>query len=285
MNDKNLTYLKDNIKYMGFGEKLYPELETQLKKGAPEFSIPFKTEINKKEMDATLHFRKSDSSDMYFFNKYDVRVGSERKDETLAQTFYLNKGQGVTLKEAYNLLNGRSVHKELVDKNDQKYQAWVQLDFGNKDKNGNYERKQYHQNYGYDLKEALKTYPIKELNNEEAKDKLVRSLQKGNVQSVTMEIGGKESKFFIEANPQYKSLNLYNGNMQSLNQEERQKLIVKPDNNTQDMGNKNNKEKAESLVREDQPGKKQEKGIKKGVDEDSGTMPEKKNKRKKGLSV
>ncbi len=52
----------------------------------------------------------------------------------------------MTLKEAYNLSNCRAIHKKLIDKNDQKYQAWIQLDFGAKDQNGNYERKQYYQN-------------------------------------------------------------------------------------------------------------------------------------------
>ena len=136
MIEKNLEYLKDNVKYHGFGETLNPELENQLKKGAPEFTLDYKTDVNKRSMEATLHFKKSDSTDMYFFNKYDARITAEKNDQSVAQTFYLNKGQGVTLKEAYNLLNGRAVHKELVDKNDQKYQAWIQLDFAVKDKNG-----------------------------------------------------------------------------------------------------------------------------------------------------
>jgi hypothetical protein len=59
----------------------------------------------------------------------------------LSQTIYLNKGRGITIKEAYNLLNGRSIHKDLSNKEGQKYQAWLQLDFKQIDNNGNYKNK------------------------------------------------------------------------------------------------------------------------------------------------
>jgi hypothetical protein len=49
---------------------------------------------------------------MYFFNKYDASL--QAKD--MAQTFYINKGSGITAKEAYNLMEGRAVHKELENK-------------------------------------------------------------------------------------------------------------------------------------------------------------------------
>ena len=133
---------------------------------------------------------------MYFFNKYDTRKKND-KDETMAETFYLNNSSGVTLKEAYNLLNGRAVHKELTSKKDQKYKAWIQLDFSAKDKNGNYECKQYHENYGYNVKEALSYYPIKEMQKEDDLKTLVRSLEKGNVKMVTLETPGKNIKVFI----------------------------------------------------------------------------------------
>ena len=278
MIEKNLEYLKDNVKYHGFGETLNPELENQLKKGSPEFTLDYKTDVNKRSMEATLHFKKSDSTDMYFFNKYDARITAEKNDQSVAQTFYLNKGQGVTLKEAYNLLNGRAVHKELVDKNDQKYQAWIQLDFAVKDKNGNFERKQYHQNYGFDLKEALSYYPIKEMMKDAEKEKLIRSLEKGNVQMVTVETPGKDIKVFMEANPQYKTINLYNGKMQSLDKEQRQELMQKPE--VKDVSKDQSQEK--ELKQEEKQDSK--KSVKQNVSEDPDTA-KKKTSRKKGMSV
>jgi hypothetical protein len=286
MNEKNFEYLRDNIRNHGFGETLGPELESQLLKGQPEFTLVHKTEVNKRDLEATLYFKKSPDTDMYFFNKYDTRLKNE-KDETLSQTFYLNKGWGVTLKEAYNLLNGRAVHKELSDKQGEKYQAWIQLDFSVKDKNGNYERKQYHQNYGYDLKEALSYYPVKEMMKEDSAKMLLKSLERGNVQQVTLDIAGKEQKVFIEANPQYKTVTLYSAKMQRLDQGQRQDMMIKPAmQENKEQGKE--KEKSKELGQEDQSEKKQGKGKKMNNPPGEGTgLVEKKRTHtsKKGLSI
>ena len=70
MNNENLQYLTDNIKYMGFGKGLKTELEKNMSEGKAEFQLQHKAEINKKPFEATLNFRKSDTTDMYFFNNY-----------------------------------------------------------------------------------------------------------------------------------------------------------------------------------------------------------------------
>ncbi|CAN5698605.1 hypothetical protein BH10BAC2_BH10BAC2_14830 [soil metagenome] len=99
---------------------------------------------------------------MYFLNRYDATLEKANKEQ-LSQTIYLNKGQGITMKETYNLLNGRAVNTDLTNKEGQKYNAWIQLDLKSKNELGNYETKQFHQNYGYDLLASLQKYPIKEL--------------------------------------------------------------------------------------------------------------------------
>ncbi len=106
----------------------------------------------------------------------------------MKQTFYLtqrNKGNEedsgskqrlenkYTLKEGYNLLAGRPVFKDLVNQEGHEYQAWVKLNFKNALNNGNYEMKQYHTNYGFDLEKTLGNYPIKELANPQYKSSLL----------------------------------------------------------------------------------------------------------------
>ena len=164
-----------------------------------------KIEVNKKPFEVTLNFRKSDNSDMYFFNRYKASL-TRSNGEKLDQTFYLNKGKGITAKEAYNLLEGRSVYKELTTKEGEPYKAWVQLDFDKKDNRNNYEVKQFHENYGYDLKVAVSKLGVNELNDSEKEKTLMYSLQKGNMQSVSIEKDGNSSKMFIEANPKYKTV-------------------------------------------------------------------------------
>ena len=77
--------------------------------------------------------------------------------------------------------------------------------------------KQFHQNYGYDLAKTLATHPIKELSDSQQKENLIQSLERGNRQSVTLKMNGKEQKVFIEASPQFKSLNFYDVNLKRVN--------------------------------------------------------------------
>lgn len=212
MNYENLQYLTDNIKYMGFGENLKSELEKNMNEGKSDFQLFYTAEINKKSFEATLNFRKSDTTDMYFFNNYHASL-EKTNGEKMEQTFYINKGKGVTSKEAFNLLDGRAVHKDLVTKEGEPYKAWMQLDTESKDKNNNFGVKQYHENYGFDLKAAVEKFSISELKDEDKEKALMQSLQKGNIQSVTIEKDGNSHKMFIEADPQFKKINLYDSQM------------------------------------------------------------------------
>lgn len=216
MNQKNFDYLKDQVKFTGFGEGLENELKERMQKQTPDFQIAHKTKFGNEDVSSVLHFKKSDETDMYFFNRYNVSLKPEQTKDEMSQTFYINKGNNITLKEAFNLMNGRAVNKDLTNKESQVYNAWVQLDFKQTDTHGNYKFKLFHENYGYDLNAAVAKHPIKELMIEQDKTRLIDSLQKGNRQSVTFLQNGNEQKQFIEANPQFKTINIYDINMQRL---------------------------------------------------------------------
>ncbi len=218
MNNENFQFLADNIKYAGFGENLRADLEKAMGEGKPEFQLHFAAEFYKKSFEAALNFRRSESSGMYYFNNY--RASLQRiNGEKLEQTFYLNKGKGVTAKEAFNLLDGRAVHKDMVTKEGHSYKAWLQLDTENKDHHNNFEVKQYHENYGFDVQAALSGLAISELNDPQKSKDLVQSLQKGNVQSVTIEKEGSVHKMFVEADPKFKNVKLYDAEMRLISKE------------------------------------------------------------------
>ncbi|MEP6466962.1 MAG: hypothetical protein ABJB05_11690, partial [Parafilimonas sp.] len=101
-------------------------------------------------------------------------------------------------------------------KEDEKYTAWLQLDFKNTTDSGNYKINKYHQNYGFDLEKALSKYPIKELGNEKFKADLIRSLERGNLQSATFQVNGREEKIYITPNLAFKSLNAYDEKNQKI---------------------------------------------------------------------
>ncbi|WP_290969656.1 hypothetical protein [Flavobacterium sp.] len=226
MNETNLKYLKDQLKYTGFGETFDTELKENMLKGDKDFKI-MHTGImnngvpNKDSVTVELNFKKSDQTDMYFFNSYHVNLQKEENKPGIEQTFYINNdGTSITLKEAYNLMEGRSVNKDLKTKEGESYNSWLKFDFKQTDNSGNFKISHYHQNYGYDLEASLEKHSIKELNTPQYKEDLMNSLKKGNLQSVTFVVGGVESKMFVEANPQFKTLNVYDGNLQRINHRE-----------------------------------------------------------------
>jgi hypothetical protein len=265
MNEKNYDYLKDQLKYTGFGESLQNDLKEKMEKQTPDFQLNHSQKFGKDEVSATLHFKKSNESEMYFFNKYDAAIKHDKKADTIQQTFYINKESSITLKEAYNLMSGRAVNKDLTTKEGEKYNAWMQMDFKETDNNGYFKMKQFHQNYGYNIEQALAKMPIKELASDTDKAALIQSLEKGNRQAVTFVQEGKEQRHFIEANPQYKNITVYDGNMQRVVNSQAQK----------------EKESQGQSVKQDS-----KKEVKAGDDE-SDAVPKngQKSKKKRGVSV
>lgn len=279
MNNENFQYLKDNIKYMGFGENLNAALEKNMNEGKAEFQLHYMAEMNKKPFEATLNFKKSDSTDMYFFNNYHASLEKTNGEKT-EQTFYLNKSKGVTSKEAFNLLDGRAVHKDLVTKEGQPYKAWMQLDLKNKDKNNNFEVKQYHENYGFDLKAAVEKFAIADLKDPEIEKALMQSLQKGNVQSVTIEKDGNSHKMFIGADPQFKKVNLYDPQMKLVSKESLDQYKSVGQAGANAIKEEIATDKKKELKQEVKPDK--EKLVKKN---NNSLLPKKRERTRKGLGV
>jgi hypothetical protein len=279
MNQTNLDYLKENLKYMGFGDKLNDNLEHNIKQGFPEFVLKMDSEFNKSKLESTLHFSRSKETDMYFFNRHNAVLKNDVG--TLEQTFYVNKGHGVTLKEAFNLLEGRAVYKEITPKEGERYHAWIQLDFKQKEENGNFKTKQFHENYGYNLNETLQKFPIKELLDEQKSERLMSSLQRGNLQSVSIEVEGKDQQFFIQANPQYKTLTIYdNGALKPMSNEQKVELM------TPEARQKlNGKDVSTEKEQQGQEIKKEDKGKKNDQKNDDSLLPKKRTSENKGLAV
>ncbi|MEB0280714.1 hypothetical protein [Mucilaginibacter sp. 10B2] len=224
MNTQNLDFLKKSLLNLGFGEQVNAELEKSINKKVPEFTLAAKHEFNQQKVDYTLHFKGGENLDNYFFNKFDSTLKKGKENER-SQTFYINKGHGVTAKEAFNLMEGRAVHKQLYNKEGEGYHAWLQLDNNNQTQNGNKEIKRFNENYGFDLNAVLKDKGIKELNTPEGTENLFRSLKKGNAQQVTVEHNGEDKKFFIAASPQFKTVDLYDHQMKKIKREE----LLKPE--------------------------------------------------------
>jgi hypothetical protein len=76
MNRNNLENLKEELKRLGFKEKVAADMEKQIEKGIPDFTLSDKVNGNKGQVDLSLHFRQSGQSDNYYFNKFTVALNT-----------------------------------------------------------------------------------------------------------------------------------------------------------------------------------------------------------------
>ena len=214
MNKENLLFLKDALKNLGFDAdgSLNDQLEQSVSRSLKEFQIYTETIFEEdSKMEACLYFRRAGEHDLYFFNKYDAllrypdRPGSHR-----VQIFFINKGRGITFKEAFNLLSGRAVYKEdLMSLDGEKYKAWLELKLEEEKRGEYYGVRQYRDRYGYNLEKVLEKYSIQELQQENTKMALTQSLKGGDKILVTFNTVSGKRLMNIEANPRYKTINIY----------------------------------------------------------------------------
>ncbi len=198
--EQNFHLLTSKLQRSGF-TGFTPKLEESIKLGQQQFTLPVSYYISDKErLDHQLTFTK-DQTGQYQFEGYLLAVHNVLKpEENKQQYFSMKYDSDLSVLQAYNLLSGRSV---------QKNDTWVQFDFSDKDAQGNYRIKEFKTDYGYDIETTLQRLPLKELLNKGEFEKLMDSLKQGSRQSVSFLKDGKEQQFYIEANPQFKSVNIY----------------------------------------------------------------------------
>lgn len=215
MKEENAQYLEKRLVYTGFGEELIPELRQKMAEGKEKFELHFEKEINGKKVEANLKYSLSTQGN-YFFNSYDLKINRPEM-EPLERSFKVSNQETFSLKEAFNLLEGRSVLKaysKLENKEEgskiEELKSWSYLDFGN---NNNKGEPIIRKRYDYDLDAHVSKLHIKNLEIPAVKADLLQSLERGNLQSVMIEKNGEYKKHYLEALPKYNSINIYDENL------------------------------------------------------------------------
>lgn len=215
MNNENYNYLREQVKMTGFGEALESLLKEKMASGEAEFSLGHQIRYGEKQMDFNLNFSKSKTQDNYFFNSYDATL--TKPGETVSTRFYTDSR--VTAKEAFNLLEGRSVekkynrHEKITDGDkvsykpikDSTYNTWLKLDINDADSNGHFKLDKL----SFDMEKKLDALPIKQLLNDDDRAALINSLKKGNLHTVTFDINGENVTRMISANPRSREIGIY----------------------------------------------------------------------------
>jgi hypothetical protein len=206
--------LYDHLRFLGFSPEfiLREDLANLISEYWPTFDL-FTTDNfdDLTELQVRLYFCKSSQKDAYFLQKYQVTL-RYRADPTKdkSQLFHTDDGIQIKLKEAFNLLQGRAVYKEVTGKNGEKFNAWIQLNFKEKDVSGNFKMVKFRSHHGYELANVLDKYPIRELADNDLKEVIIQSLKAGDRRLVTfLKPSGKTEKKIIEANPAFKTINIY----------------------------------------------------------------------------
>ncbi|SEB17018.1 hypothetical protein SAMN05443550_113129 [Pedobacter hartonius] len=127
---------------------------------------------------------------------------------------YIKDGNGFTINQAANLIQGRSVFRtDLLNINGQEYKAWITLELNQpKDGYGNFRSKMFSEGYGFNLNEVLSRYSIKELEDPGLMEKLETSLKNGGSPLVTVNKNGEDIRLRIAAVPQFTQINFYEQN-------------------------------------------------------------------------
>ena len=207
MEQKQLDFLNNALKYLGFGvnTQLNRDLEEHIARKEPSFEL--ETEVSYDgvtRLSAQLFFSQSKNKlyDYYFFNRYKAQLFDPATPEKIAQRmFYIEESRlGVTLKQAYNLLQGRYVQRKVVDQNGEIYLRWLYLEPKLEDRDGFAYLRQIKQQF--DLDKALDIYPIQGLNSQEIRERICNSLRRGNLHPVTISLeSGKSQDLMLYANP------------------------------------------------------------------------------------
>ncbi|WP_333627460.1 hypothetical protein [Sphingobacterium siyangense] len=196
-NSRELLAQLEGAGFTGISEKL----SAAMGKGQPEFSIPHSYYVEpSKRVDFDLAFSKDGQGNIRL-QGYKAHLNNEAKpEESRGQYFSANNGKCLDTESALNLLQGRALERD---------GGWVQLDFNDRDARGQHRIKEFPAAYRFDIEQQVRNLPIKELSNQREESALVAALRAGSCQAVTFIKDGNERRCYIEANPQFRSVNIY----------------------------------------------------------------------------
>ncbi|QPH40515.1 hypothetical protein [Pedobacter endophyticus] len=235
MNEQNLDYLKKSLDYLGFGTKLNDVLESAVSRELPAFTLgvtqSYTSAQAKKnpvfgsdQVKFMLNFNRSKQSDMYFLNDYEVTLNKAGSALPVRQVFDLERDNRITALQAYKLLNGNSLERDVYTKTEnsespEKKKVWFKLNLDVQDAYGNHPLKKFYPEFKFELSDVIDKYPFKGL-SETGKDSMMKMLRSGHMAPAEMMVGKKAVAVLVTANPQFKGLDVYDKNMAIIRQDE-----------------------------------------------------------------
>lgn len=207
---KNHENVSQSVLKTGFKQAV-PLVMAQMQKGLSKFDVPLNYYVSENEhIIHRLSFSKN-QNDQYEFDGYKTTMYNELEPGGVKEHFFKVEGStGFNVKESFNLLSGRAVEKE---------GKWMQLDLCDKNNEGNFRVKEFHSDFAFDLEKTIGSLPLEQLRDESSKTKLLESLKEGNLTAVNFSKNKSDIRY-IECSPKFRSLNIYDENLQKLSMAE-----------------------------------------------------------------
>lgn len=179
------------------------------------------------KMHFEIYLNKSKTSDVYFLTSMEAKLIRYNSNDPIQKTFELDKQNRISALQAYKLLCGQSFQKDifvldlddLQENKNKKVAVWHKLDLKVTDRDGEHPMKLFFPEYGFDLEKSFDRYPIADMQDSEKRDAAIKALKFGNLISLKMEVEGKIVPVYLSADPEYKSLNVYDQSMQPIRNE------------------------------------------------------------------
>ncbi|WP_461791341.1 hypothetical protein [Pedobacter sp.] len=201
LEQANKLSVSEQLNRIGLGEH-YRRVEREMKNGEVQFTVPVSRHVKENEwINHNLSYERNSFGEYNLVSNRVQIVDETEPKKARQQIFKPGDGTFVDEQESYNLLNGRAIQRD---------GKWLKLDLNDRDTEGNYRVKEI--TSSFDVDRCLKDLGAKEWNSTVQREKLAADIRKGNRSQVT--IGRKQ--YFVEANPQFKKIDIYDPNLQKI---------------------------------------------------------------------
>lgn len=223
MKIANYEKLIEQFENAKLGDMFNKELKEKMEQGIDNITMSLQKAEGKNVVKIEPEVNRSKSMpDYYFFNHLKLTVTDE-KGKDISFRFRMDPKDSITYDQGVSMLLTRSVLKDLVNRENEPYQAWQLL---GKDEQGNLKIQQYNRKaWGYEVDEALNRVPIIGLEDPEYRAGLVKKLENGEQVNISVpkaveyknDLGEAAVKvevkeYLIEASPRFKFFDFAHAN-------------------------------------------------------------------------
>jgi len=213
MKSEDIGRMVNHLDYLGFPKTHEQEIKDKISSDPGKFEIDGKVKFpnyaKEKDMDYTIYFKKFERQDMYHPYMYRAEFEGEQR----SQMFRIVEDAAFTTRDAFNLLNGRAVHKMVIDHSDRKMKPfWFKLDLSAKDVHGNYPVNRISvPAHELVIATQLEKQNVEEMKNPLKRVNIILSLYQGNTEAVTIPRQSGKETVYAMVDPLQKSVRLYSG--------------------------------------------------------------------------